>query len=81
MKLVSHFLIHYCPFPLFPTAHALGFFHEQSRWDRDSFVQIQTQNVLNGFLNQFLRLSQSSTTSFGIQVIQKEIVNHSVEFP
>ncbi|KAL7079017.1 hypothetical protein ACQ4LE_001611 [Meloidogyne hapla] len=48
-------------------AHALGFFHEQSRWDRDSFVQIQFNNILPGFLNQFLKFSSSLTTTFGIQ--------------
>uniref|UniRef100_A0A915M800 Metalloendopeptidase n=1 Tax=Meloidogyne javanica TaxID=6303 RepID=A0A915M800_MELJA len=48
-------------------AHALGFFHEQSRWDRDDFVEIQFNNILPGFLNQFLKFSSSLTTTFGIK--------------
>nr|CAD2166130.1 unnamed protein product [Meloidogyne enterolobii] len=48
-------------------AHALGFFHEQSRWDRDDFVEIQFANILPGFLNQFLKFSSSLTTTFGIK--------------
>jgi hypothetical protein len=51
-------------------AYALGFYHEQSRWGRDFLVHsIQTQNLLSDFPNQFLRLSLSLMTSFGIQQV------------
>ncbi|CAD6188259.1 unnamed protein product [Caenorhabditis auriculariae] len=33
--------------------HAVGFFHEQSRQDRDSFVEIVWRNVVNGADDQF----------------------------
>jgi len=33
--------------------HALGFLHEQNRPDRDSFVRIATENILDGYANQF----------------------------
>lgn len=26
--------------------HALGVFHEQSRWDRDKFVKIHEENII-----------------------------------
>uniref|UniRef100_A0A1I8BWQ3 Metalloendopeptidase n=1 Tax=Meloidogyne hapla TaxID=6305 RepID=A0A1I8BWQ3_MELHA len=34
-------------------AHALGFFHEQSRWDRDQFVSVSLDNIRQGYEDQF----------------------------
>ena len=33
--------------------HALGFFHEQSRSDRDSYVKVIKENVQDGLMTNF----------------------------
>ncbi|KAM7433983.1 hypothetical protein ABFA07_015867 [Porites harrisoni] len=45
--------------------HALGFFHEQSRPDRDSFVRILTQNIQQGRENNFNKYSTGIIDSLG----------------
>ncbi len=37
--------------------HALGLFHEQTREDRDAFVNILTQNIQSGYENNFSKYS------------------------
>jgi len=45
--------------------HALGFFHEQSRPDRDDFVTILLENVISGTENNFQKYDQGAINSFG----------------
>ncbi|XP_049808643.1 hatching enzyme 1.2-like isoform X1 [Schistocerca nitens] len=42
--------------------HALGLFHEQSRADRDQFVEIVKENIIPEFLNNFNKQSLENTT-------------------
>lgn len=42
--------------------HAIGIFHEQSRWDRDRFVKINTKNIIPAFLSNFDKQSLDNTT-------------------
>uniref|UniRef100_A0AC35FHC2 EGF-like domain-containing protein n=2 Tax=Panagrolaimus sp. PS1159 TaxID=55785 RepID=A0AC35FHC2_9BILA len=48
------------------TGHALGFYHEQARFDRDSYVQILTQNIQSGLEAQFTKQSPNSMITFGV---------------
>lgn len=41
------------------TMHAMGFYHEQSRDDRDTYVTINTANIISGKENNFLKYNQS----------------------
>uniref|UniRef100_A0A1I7XPD4 Metalloendopeptidase n=1 Tax=Heterorhabditis bacteriophora TaxID=37862 RepID=A0A1I7XPD4_HETBA len=46
--------------------HALGFFHEQSRYDRDDYVTILTQNISPNYLSQFTKQSRSNMEDYGV---------------
>ncbi|VEN34736.1 unnamed protein product [Callosobruchus maculatus] len=42
--------------------HALGVFHEQSRWDRDKFVKIHYENIIPQYKSNFDKESLENTT-------------------
>ncbi|VDK21217.1 unnamed protein product [Anisakis simplex] len=46
--------------------HALGFFHEQSRYDRDDYVRILGRNIESGFASQFSKHSSKYIETYGV---------------
>ncbi|XP_063735159.1 LOW QUALITY PROTEIN: meprin A subunit beta-like [Eleginops maclovinus] len=46
--------------------HALGFYHEQSRYDRDDHVTIVSKNIVKGFERNFQKGSSKTTTTQGV---------------
>lgn len=46
--------------------HALGFHHEQNRFERDSYVKVITDNIKPNKLGNFRKLSQPMATGFGV---------------
>lgn len=45
------------------SGHALGFYHEQARYDRDAYVSIVSQNIQNGYLSQFTKQARWAVTN------------------
>jgi astacin len=65
--------------------HALGFFHEQSRWDRDNHVSLNVESILPGFEDQFIKASFKSTLLFllnlkNIQEMPEDNDNEQVDY-
>lgn len=46
--------------------HTLGFYHEQSRYDRDEYVRILTGNIQNGYVAQFTKQSRRRMEDYGV---------------
>uniref|UniRef100_F1KT21 Zinc metalloproteinase n=1 Tax=Ascaris suum TaxID=6253 RepID=F1KT21_ASCSU len=46
--------------------HALGFFHEQSRYDRDEYVRVLVENIEVGYANQFSKHTSRIVTTHGV---------------
>uniref|UniRef100_A0A3B4Z059 Metalloendopeptidase n=1 Tax=Stegastes partitus TaxID=144197 RepID=A0A3B4Z059_9TELE len=57
--------------------HALGFYHEQSRYDRDDFVTIVSENIQTGFERNFRKTSSTSSTNQGTPYDYESVMHYS----
>uniref|UniRef100_A0AAF5D318 Metalloendopeptidase n=2 Tax=Strongyloides stercoralis TaxID=6248 RepID=A0AAF5D318_STRER len=49
------------------TMHALGFYHEHSRYDRDKYIQVLSKNVHpDDYSNNFKKVSVQDSNTFGV---------------
>jgi len=57
--------------------HALGFLHEQSRYDRDNYVTIITQNIWSGLESQFDKASARDIDLLGLDYDLNSVMHYS----
>ncbi|XP_014842293.1 PREDICTED: meprin A subunit beta-like [Poecilia mexicana] len=57
--------------------HALGFYHEQSRYDRDNHVQIEYSNILAGKEHNFRKVASQDSTTHGSPYDYMSVMHYS----
>ncbi|RVE62958.1 hypothetical protein OJAV_G00162030 [Oryzias javanicus] len=57
--------------------HALGFFHEQSRYDRDDYVTIVWDNILKGREHNFNKVPSDESTTHGTPYDYWSVMHYS----
>lgn len=57
--------------------HAIGFQHQQSAADRDDYVDIHEENIIDGKEHNFLPYGEDQVTDFGIGYDYKSIMHYS----
>lgn len=57
--------------------HAMGFYHEQSRPDRDEFVTINYENIQEGREGNFRKATNSEVDSLGVKYDYASIMHYS----
>ncbi|KAF7627265.1 Metalloendopeptidase, partial [Meloidogyne graminicola] len=58
-------------------AHALGFFHEQSRWDRDKFVKVSLNSIKAGYEDQFDKETEEENDNQQVEYDLGSVMHYS----
>ncbi|XP_078369964.1 uncharacterized protein LOC144653747 isoform X2 [Oculina patagonica] len=56
--------------------HAVGFYHEQSRPDRDTYITVLAQNIQDGLENNFRKYSRSTIDSLGTKYDYRSLMHY-----
>ncbi|CRK97307.1 CLUMA_CG010702, isoform A [Clunio marinus] len=59
--------------------HVVGFFHEQNREDRDSYVTINSKNIRDGYQVNFAKIKKGDSTSFGVGYDYGSVLHYSAD--
>ena len=57
--------------------HAIGFQHEQTRPDRDTYVYINTGNIQNGRAYNFMRYTQNQVNNYNVPYDYTSVMHYS----
>lgn len=57
--------------------HALGFFHAQSRYDRDTYVTYNAANVNSGSEDQFNKETTETNDNYGVTYDYGSVMHYS----
>ncbi|XP_044739805.1 zinc metalloproteinase nas-4 [Chrysoperla carnea] len=57
--------------------HAVGFFHEQNRYERDNHVTIKWNNIIKGRENNFQKSKKEDTKNFDVPYDYRSVMHYS----
>lgn len=63
--------------PLHELMHAVGYTHEQNRWERDNYVDIVWSNIQQGKDNNFKKSTKELTDGFGVPYDFNSVMHYS----
>ncbi|XP_026271602.1 zinc metalloproteinase nas-13-like isoform X2 [Frankliniella occidentalis] len=63
--------------PMHELMHAMGFMHEQNRWERDDYVTINWQHIQSGRNNNFDKADASMTDGQGVNYDYRSVMHYS----
>uniref|UniRef100_A0A0K0FHA1 Zinc metalloproteinase n=1 Tax=Strongyloides venezuelensis TaxID=75913 RepID=A0A0K0FHA1_STRVS len=62
------------------TLHALGFYHEHTRLDRDKYIKLLFRNVIPNFASQFAKVSKTDSNTFRIPYDYGSVMHYALFF-
>ena len=60
--------------------HAIGFWHEHTRPDRDDYIDVLYSNILPNYLKNFEKLNPDITDDFGVGYDYNSIMHYNYDY-